>query len=343
LKAPIIVEGLRKGMIVLAVSKEDDPEHAGTLLGWTKAPDQKETTDVRFEVECQENTKVLILIGKIEPGTGLEEGLELGHKLAKRLANSLHVLETTPKKLADGWKFTAPSPRPHTVLEMRDEFMRYVIHNIQMWRDKPDPAVGVTHSLLCLLDGVVAFHPAMNLTPAPHPDDKAYHISEGTNYYPDAEEHVVINDCHLHDMLYPYMDKMGIPREPASRSPDLKKVLMELGNRLTHLGYEPPVKPLVDLARLLNADEQAQRALASLGYHWSMPLELEGTRTGRFSAKEPNPSNAPRGNTDPFEPDIIEKLPCKFCGELEQAHKAHLHQGRYVCEKCWDERLRTTE
>lgn len=34
---------------------------------------------------------------------------------------------------------------------------------------------------------------------------------------------------------------------------------------------------------------------------------------------------------------------CKFCDEEGEAVKAHMHQGEYVCENCWDERLRTTE
>lgn len=35
--------------------------------------------------------------------------------------------------------------------------------------------------------------------------------------------------------------------------------------------------------------------------------------------------------------------PCKFCGDSWHHAEMHQHDGEYVCEKCWDERLRTTE
>ena len=46
--------------------------------------------------------------------------------------------------------------------------------------------------------------------------------------------------------------------------------------------------------------------------------------------------------------DILEDLrrptvACKFCGRAAYAHIAHLHQGGWVGECCWDERLRMTE
>ena len=34
---------------------------------------------------------------------------------------------------------------------------------------------------------------------------------------------------------------------------------------------------------------------------------------------------------------------CKLCGKETPAGTAHLHQGQWVGECCWDERLRTTE
>jgi formylmethanofuran dehydrogenase subunit E len=34
---------------------------------------------------------------------------------------------------------------------------------------------------------------------------------------------------------------------------------------------------------------------------------------------------------------------CKFCEESTDARTAHRHDGGYVCEGCWDERLRATE
>lgn len=40
---------------------------------------------------------------------------------------------------------------------------------------------------------------------------------------------------------------------------------------------------------------------------------------------------------------IDARVECKFCKKHTPAPKAHLHQNGYVCEKCWDERLRVTE
>jgi len=34
---------------------------------------------------------------------------------------------------------------------------------------------------------------------------------------------------------------------------------------------------------------------------------------------------------------------CKFCGDTIAKINAHLHQDTWVCEECWDERLRITE
>lgn len=34
---------------------------------------------------------------------------------------------------------------------------------------------------------------------------------------------------------------------------------------------------------------------------------------------------------------------CRFCTTVDQPKNMHLHQGFYVCDGCWDERLRITE
>lgn len=34
---------------------------------------------------------------------------------------------------------------------------------------------------------------------------------------------------------------------------------------------------------------------------------------------------------------------CKFCGDQFDVDDMHLHQNGFVCEDCWDERLRSTE
>ena len=39
---------------------------------------------------------------------------------------------------------------------------------------------------------------------------------------------------------------------------------------------------------------------------------------------------------------IMDTCICKFCGREVPTEACHLHQGEYVCEDCWDERLATT-
>jgi len=41
--------------------------------------------------------------------------------------------------------------------------------------------------------------------------------------------------------------------------------------------------------------------------------------------------------------DSSETVICKVCGETALAATAHQHEGSYVGECCWDERLRATE
>lgn len=34
---------------------------------------------------------------------------------------------------------------------------------------------------------------------------------------------------------------------------------------------------------------------------------------------------------------------CKLCKEKHPPSSVHRHDGRYICDNCWDERLRNTE
>lgn len=54
---------------------------------------------------------------------------------------------------------------------------------------------GLIHSVLVMLDGGSGL-PAFNLTPAPHPDDEAFHRDNGEDWWPSG---VVINECQLHE------------------------------------------------------------------------------------------------------------------------------------------------
>jgi len=41
--------------------------------------------------------------------------------------------------------------------------------------------------------------------------------------------------------------------------------------------------------------------------------------------------------------DESDQVTCKFCSKLTAADTAHLHQGEWICDNCWDDRLRSTE
>jgi hypothetical protein len=41
--------------------------------------------------------------------------------------------------------------------------------------------------------------------------------------------------------------------------------------------------------------------------------------------------------------ETVETRICKFCRREDATEEFHFHQGGYVCEGCWDERLRVTE
>lgn len=58
---------------------------------------------------------------------------------------------------------------------------------------------GLVFSILITLDGASVDLPAFNLSPAPHPSDKQYHIDNGENWF---DEDMVINDCNLHEEWY---------------------------------------------------------------------------------------------------------------------------------------------
>lgn len=57
---------------------------------------------------------------------------------------------------------------------------------------------GLLHSLFVVLDGCAGDLPAFDLVPQPHPEDKAFHRTEGTDWW----SSIAINDdCHLKDFL----------------------------------------------------------------------------------------------------------------------------------------------
>jgi len=85
--------------------------------------------------------------------------------------------------------------RAYTKEEVREQLIRHLLMLARYWRDTKveggqDRFEGLIHSILATLDGCSTGIPAFDLVPAPHPDDKEFHISNGENWY----EPEVIND-----------------------------------------------------------------------------------------------------------------------------------------------------
>lgn len=88
--------------------------------------------------------------------------------------------------------------------EVRNELLAAIRRTAAGWAAVPDktPAErcdGLAFSLLTIFDGETLGLPAFDISPAPHEDDKQYHIDLGEDWY---EAGMVINDCPLHELYY---------------------------------------------------------------------------------------------------------------------------------------------
>lgn len=94
--------------------------------------------------------------------------------------------------------------RAYTEEEVRGEFLDHIRHLISYWESEEraptskEKLEGLVFSILNIFDGSTGL-PAFDISCAPHPDDKQYHIDEDSNYY---EPGMVINDCMLHEMIF---------------------------------------------------------------------------------------------------------------------------------------------
>lgn len=102
-----------------------------------------------------------------------------------------------------------------TTDEIRTKFLRHIWHMIDYWEKEDRPETvrerleGLAHSMLSTLDGCSGELPSFIVAPHPHPEDKAFYISEGENWYPMNEEaEGDIGGC-LHELLYPVGREMG--------------------------------------------------------------------------------------------------------------------------------------
>lgn len=104
-------------------------------------------------------------------------------------------------------------PRAYTSEEVRDDFLGMLHTYAQYWikmieSDTPEPlsknqmdvikekVSGLIFSTLVIFDGGSGL-PAFTIAPIPHPDDKAFRISEMENYYPEPRCDVCDNFVEL--------------------------------------------------------------------------------------------------------------------------------------------------
>jgi hypothetical protein len=82
-----------------------------------------------------------------------------------------------------------PKPREYTTDEVREKFLQYIHSLCHYWRTVENPTSdrfdGLAFSILAMLDGSSIELPAFAVVPAPHQDDKLYHIEEGSNWFPE--------------------------------------------------------------------------------------------------------------------------------------------------------------
>ena len=95
--------------------------------------------------------------------------------------------------------------RAYTKEEVKEDFLTAIRGIPKYWANADNGYTteerisGAFHSFLSLLDGS-SFFPCFDIVLRPHPDDKAFHIEDGSNYYEDGM--VINDDCLLHEIFY---------------------------------------------------------------------------------------------------------------------------------------------
>ena len=105
-------------------------------------------------------------------------------------------------------------PRPYTVEEMREQFLRHLMDIRDYWTKadisrpefqdalKRDGEVryrmeGMLFSILVMFDGGSGMMPSFDIRPSPHPADQAFRKSRDENWW----THKTINNTQLHEEL----------------------------------------------------------------------------------------------------------------------------------------------
>lgn len=90
--------------------------------------------------------------------------------------------------------------------DLRNAFLHQLADAAYYWATLPDKTPlercsGLAFSVLVMIDGCSMGLPAFDLVARPHPDDKAFHKAEGSDW---IEDGTVITDTMLHELWRQY-------------------------------------------------------------------------------------------------------------------------------------------
>ena len=141
--------------------------------------------------------------------------------------------------------------RAKTKEEARTDLLNQIIGITKYWASLPGKTAlertsGTAFSILVIFDGGSMALPGMNISLQPHPDDKQFRMSEGSNWY---EPDMVINDdCQLHELMVGLEDKKPEQETHKARHVELHKSLDELlADFVLHTGRRPSQTNLMEL------------------------------------------------------------------------------------------------
>lgn len=95
--------------------------------------------------------------------------------------------------------------KARTPEELREDFIGQLRMMVSYWETLPNKTSreklnGLAFSFLATIDGVSDGIPAYNLVASSHPDDKQFHIDEGSDWIEDGT--VINGDVMLHEEWY---------------------------------------------------------------------------------------------------------------------------------------------
>jgi len=187
-------------------------------------------------------------------------------------------------------------PRCYTPEEIREMFLSQCASMVDYWlNESREPSTrgkmeGLLHSVFAALDGCTMGLPGFIVAPCPHESDKEYHKDQGENWFPQNDSAKIKGDIggDLHHTWAKYGKRKPGEADEAQNI-NLKRVLMELGNRLvTEAGYAPAsmgsnvnnnTTPIKDFTDYLNTHPEARIILSQMGYDWPVAPQRPAATT----------------------------------------------------------------